>query len=220
MTQSQAIESSTEKHFRIPLDIPIEMVARRFGNKSKEVERFLRFAVVGVSGAIVDFGVLIILQADSLPPTRIFGDVLFHDAATANILHLDEVLNIPLPANVALATSIAFVAAVVSNFFWTRLWVYPDSRSRSVRRQLAQFTAISISGGVVRSIWVTTMSFRLGPIVLPMFLPIIHLFNSTYDPNPTAEAKFGSIVAQLIGMAVIMLWNFFANRYWTYNDVD
>jgi putative flippase GtrA len=23
-----------------------------------------------------------------------------------------------------------------------------------------------------------------------------------------------------IAMAVVMLWNFFVNRYWTYNDVD
>ncbi len=205
--------------FRNPLDLPIELVAKRFGDKAKEVERFLRFSVVGVTGAIVDFGVLILLQATVLPPTHIFAFALFHDTATARIFHIDEVLNIQLPLNVALATSISFSLAVISNFIWTSMWVYPDSRTRSMRRQLAQFSLISITGGVARSIWVTAMSFRLGPILLPMLLPIIHIFNATYDPNPISEAKLGSIFAQLIGMAVIMLWNFFANRYWTYGDV-
>src|SRR5690606_14515090 len=107
-------------------------------------------------------------------------------------LHLEEVLNIRLPLNVALATSIAFFIAVISNFIWTRMWVYPDSRTRSMRRQLAQFTVISVTGGVARSIWVTTMSFRLGPILMPTLLPVIHIFNAGYSPNPVAEAKLGS----------------------------
>ncbi|MEQ8673413.1 MAG: GtrA family protein [Aggregatilineales bacterium] len=215
------VETEAKRNIQVrnPLDLPIELVARRFGNKAKEVERFLRFAVVGVSGAMVDFGVLIILQATILEPTHIFGSHLFHDTATANILHLDEVLNIPVASNVAIATSIAFILAVISNFIWTQMWVYPESRANSMRRQLAQFTLISVTGGFARSVWVTTMSFRLGPIILPTLLPLIHIFNASYDPNPTAEAKLGSIVAQLIGMAVIMLWNFFANRYWTYGDV-
>ncbi|MCL4255840.1 MAG: GtrA family protein, partial [Anaerolineae bacterium] len=34
-----------------------------------------------------------------------------------------------------------------------------------------------------------------------------------------AEEKLGTIIAQMIAMVVVMLWNFFANRYWTYRDV-
>lgn len=185
--------------FRIPLDPIIEAVARRFGGaKSKELERFLRFAVVGVSGAIIDFGLLFILQASLLPP-----------GTTDN----------PNRLNVALATGIAFFTAVISNFFWTTLWVYPDSRSRSRRRQLAQFTLISVIGGVSRTIWITVSFVALGALFMPILLPIYHMFRPDYMPSATAELKLGSIIAQLIGMAVVMLWNFFANRYWTYNDV-
>jgi len=213
-------KATRQLRFRNPLDPPITRIANRFGEKSKEVERFLRFAIVGVSGAIVDFGVLILMQATLLPPTRTFANELYLDPATRHLKQLYEVLSIPLEANVALATSIAFILAVLSNFIWTRLWVYPDSRSRSVRRQLAQFTLISVIGGTARTIWVTTMSFRLGPIILPTVLPLLQIVDSSIEATPVAEAKIGSVVAQLIGMAVIMLWNFFANRYWTYNDVD
>lgn len=221
MSQTRVNSVETKRQIiRNPLSALIAMIAAKFGAKAKEVERFLRFAVVGVSGAIVDFSVLILLQATILPPAQTFASHLFIDKSTEHTLHLHEILSVPFPINVAIATSIAFVAAVLSNFIWTTLWVYPDSTSRSRRRQLAQFTLISVTGGTVRSIWVTTMSFRLGPLVLPAVLPIIEAVNPTYEVTPTTEAKVGSIVAQLIGMAVIMLWNFFANRYWTYGDVD
>lgn len=192
------VESRT---LRNPLDRPIEYVARRFGGaKSKEVERFLRFSVVGVTGAIVDFGVLLILQATFFPPADSVGN--------------------PLPLNAAIATATAFFSAVLNNFIWTRIWVYPDSRTRSIRRQLAQFTVISVIGGTVRTIWVTLAFFPLGHLVMPFVLPVIQMVRPAYIPSPQAEAKIGQVLAQLIGMAVVMLWNFFANRYWTYNDVS
>jgi putative flippase GtrA len=183
------------------LNAPIVYIANRFGGKkSKEVERFLKFSVVGVTGAVVDFSTLIVLQTTLLPPADSLGN--------------------PLPMNVTIATATAFIAAVVSNFIWTRLWVYPDSRSRSVRRQLAQFGLISVIGGTARTIWVRETFFWFGQTLMPVALPVFYLFDPAYQPSPTAEGKLGSIVAQLIGMAVVMLWNFFANRYWTYNDVD
>jgi putative flippase GtrA len=189
-----------KRAFRNPLDTPIVNIASRFGEKSKEVERFLRFAIVGASGAVIDFGMLVVLQATILPPNAADGSKLY--------------------LNVTLATSIAFAMAVLNNFIWTRLWVYPDSRTRSMRRQLAQFTLISVSGGVVRAVWVTSASFPLGHLLWPLVLPLVQNFRPEYLPGEAAEGKLGTIVAQLIGMAVIMLWNYFANRHWTYNDVS
>jgi putative flippase GtrA len=200
MTQSStdAIQDST---FRTPLDKPIHQLANRLGGeKPKEMERFLRFAVVGVTGAIVDLGLLLILQATFLPPADQLGE--------------------PLPTNAALATGIAFVTAVVSNFIWTTLWVYPDSRSRSRKRQLIQFTIISVIGGIFRTIWVTATFVPLGSLVSPIAFSAITAIRPDFSATLQTEAKIGQIVAQLISMAIVMLWNFFANRYWTYNDVD
>jgi putative flippase GtrA len=197
------VESTASRNWPLvnPLNAPILLIANRVGGrKAKEVERFLKFAIVGITGAIVDFGVLIVLQTTLFPPADMSGN--------------------PIPINVTIATSTAFISAVVNNFTWTRLWVYPDSRSRSVRRQLAQFATISVIGGTARTIWVTASAFWMGYVLLPVALPVIHLFNASYAPSPTAEGKLGSIVAQMIGMVVVMLWNFFANRYWTYNDVE
>lgn len=186
---------ATERPFRTPLDGPIDRIAARFGgSRAKDLGRFLRFAFVGTTGALIDIGMLILLQATILPPT---SDI-----------------------NVTLATGIAFTCAVLSNFTWNRFWVYPDSRSRSIRRQLAQFALISTTGGIARTTWVTLAYEPVGYALMPVLLPVIQLFNPAYSPSGTAEEKLGTLVAQLMGMVVVMLWNFFANRLWTYNDVE
>lgn len=182
---------------RNPLDATITAVASRFGEKSKEVERFLRFAVVGAIGAVVDSGTLLVLQATALAPVDPSKDL-----------------------KVAAASSIAFIAAVISNFIWNRLWTYPDSRSRSVRRQLAQFGLISLVGWLGRTIWISAAYAGLGEFLMPILLPEIQLLRPGYVPSESAEAKLGTMAAWLIGVIVVMIWNFFANRYWTYNDVD
>lgn len=187
--------TTTSNGIRTPLDPLIRYIANRVGgNKSKEVERFLRFAIVGASGALIDMGLVYKLQADVLPPTSQF--------------------------NVILVSAIAFCAAVLSNFIWTRLWVYPDSRSRSFRRQLALFTFISTVGGVSRTAWIAVSHTFIGNLLLEPALPFIRIFRPYYEPGPQAAEKLGTMVALVIAMVVVMLWNFFANRYWTYNDID
>ncbi len=184
---------------RLPLDRLILSIAARFGDRSKEVERFLKFAVVGFIGAVVDFGTVIVLQATILPPTDQNG--------------------VSLPTNVVIATSLAFLAAVISNFTWNRFWTYPDSRTRSVRRQLAQFTVVSFIGWFGRTLWIRTAYQSLGMAFMPVLLPLIHILRPTYMPSVSANDKLGTIIAQLIGVVVVMFWNYFVNRYWTYNDV-
>ncbi len=183
---------------RNPLDRPIYAIANRFGGaKAKEVERFLKFAVVGALGALIDSGTLFALQATILPPTLQEPDI-----------------------NVAVAQTIAFVAAILSNYVWNRFWTYPDSRSRSWRRQMGQFAFISVIGWVARTIWITAAHAPLGHALMPVLLPEIQLFRPGYIPSATAEAKLGTMAAWFVGVVVVMIWNFFANRYWTYNDVD
>lgn len=197
MNQSNSLSSSSLT--RNPLDILIVAVSSRFGNKAKEVERFLKFLIVGVVGFVVDFGTVTILQATILPPTNKAGE------------HVD--------INVIIATSIAFLAALISNFTWNRIWTYPDSRSRSARRQLFMFAFISLVGWLGRTIWITKSYHFLGLLFMPVFLPLVRLFRTGYVPTIAADNKLGTMVAMVIGVIIITFWNFFANRHWTYNDV-
>ncbi len=196
---NNAMTTNSKWMLRNPFDFVILPIASRFGEKSKEVERFLKFVVVGVFGALVDFGTVYLLQATLFPPTDPEGNRLV--------------------LNVTFATSIAFAAAVANNYIWNRFWTYPDARGRSARRQLALFTFISLIGWLGRTLWINAAYHPIGVAMMPLVLPLINVFRPGYIPTVSGDDKLGTMVAQLIGVVVVMFWNFFANRYWTYNDV-
>jgi putative flippase GtrA len=145
----------------------------------RERGRFLRFAVVGVIGAVVDFGVMNLL---------------------VNIFHTPLVL----------AGTVSFIAAIISNFFWNRYWTYPDSRSKPVIRQLIEFFVVSVLGLVIRI-----------PI-LAILEPITYrFFKNLPFTIPVFTANFLSDnITLAVAVIIVMFWNFFVNRYWTYSDVD
>lgn len=146
----------------------------------RERTRFLRFAVVGTMGAVVDFG-------------------------TFNLL--SGVLNV----NPVWASVFSFTAAIISNFLWNRYWTYPDSRSKTVVRQLTEFVVVNIIGLGIRT-----------PLFAGLSGPLQNLFSKfPFLPISFISAEFlGHNGALVIAVLVVMLWNFFVNRYWTYNDVE
>ncbi len=107
------------------------------------------------------------------------------------------------------AGTISFTCAVISNFSWNRIWTYPESRSRPLLGQLGMFFLVNLAGIAIR---IPTLHY-LEPPLLRFFEGIFH---TTYD---TAEfyAKNLTLAAAL---GIVMSWNFFVNRYWTYNDID
>ncbi len=182
---------TTTRSLRTPVDgLYVAIATRLSPTKAKEVERFLKFITVGFVGAIIDFGVLNLLQSTFLRP----------DA----------------PINVALATTIAFVAAVTSNFTFNRYWTYPDSRSRALRVQLVQFFVVSAVGWIARTIWVTLTFAPIGLFANGILQTLV----PDYAASPELTRRLGSNISQLIAIFVVMIWNFFINRYWTYNDVE
>jgi putative flippase GtrA len=108
-----------------------------------------------------------------------------------------------------LASMVSFVLALTSNFLWNRFWTYPDSRSKPVSRQLGQFLVISVLGLAIRTplfAWLEKVMIRLFSTNLP-----------TFSFSPTF---LGHNISLAIVILIVMFWNFFANRFWTYNDVD
>jgi putative flippase GtrA len=144
----------------------------------KERTRFLRFAVVGSMGAVIDFG-------------------------TFNLLTLTT------PIHPVLASVISFIVAVCNSFLWNRFWTYPDSRSKSVPRQIAEFFFINIIGLAIRT-----------PLFAWMEKVFVELFSDFSLPDLLTPTFLGHNFALAIAVIVVMFWNFFANRYWTYNDVS
>ena len=142
-----------------------------------ERNRFLKFAVVGLIGAVIDFGVMNLLVSQ-------------------------------FKAAFVLAGTISFICAVISNFTWNRFWTYPESRSKPLINQLGQFSLVNAAGLLIR-------------------IPILNFGEPAFDqlltsfPGTAQMHQFISHNATLaIAVGVVMMWNFFVNRYWTYNDID
>ena len=145
----------------------------------KERTRFFRFAMVGILGAVIDFGILNLLNQK------------YHVA-------------------ILLAQAVSFTVAVISNFTWNRLWTYPESRVKPVTKQLVQFFAVSIIGLGIR-----TLIFSGLDSALITFSERIFPVNFLLKPE-----IIGHNASLAIVIIIILFWNFFVNRVWTYNDVN
>lgn len=129
-----------------------------------------------------------------------FGAVV--DFGVANLL--THFFDMPL----VYAGTISFTCAVISNFIWNRYWTYPESRSRHLAHQLAMFFLVNVAGVAIR-------------------IPILHFvepvlrssLETSHFGSPLGPEFIARNFTLAIAVGVVMLWNFFVNRYWTYNDV-
>jgi putative flippase GtrA len=131
-----------------------------------EIKRFMKFAVVGAFGAVVDFSVLNL------------GIQVFHLAKW-------------------LANTFSFSTAVLSNFTWNRFWTYPESRHMSFLPQLGQFLLVNLAGYGINQL---------------VFLSLDRYVFSAWG-------TWGYNLSKAIAIGVVLFWNFFVNRIWTYRRI-
>lgn len=146
-------------------------------NSKRERIRFIKFSFVGVTGTVVDFGVMNLL--------RLVGDL-------------------PL----VWAQGISFVCAVINNFLWNRYWTYPESRDKDVPKQLIQFFIINVIGILIRT-----------PLIPWFDKRILNLLTNWDISLPLENMVISQNLALAFSIIIVTFWNFFANRYWTYNNI-
>lgn len=146
----------------------------------RERTRFLKFAIVGAIGTVVDFGTFNLFSA---------------------VLGIHPVLS----------SVFSFTLAMLSNFTWNRYWTYPDSRSKPLARQLVEFGVVNLVGLAIR----TPLFAGLNGVLVSLFERLPFLPISIFTPT-----LLGYNLALGTAILVVMLWNYFVNRYWTYNDIE
>jgi len=107
------------------------------------------------------------------------------------------------------AGTISFLCAVVSNFTWNRIWTYPESRSRPLLGQLGMFFLVNLAGVAIRI-----------PILHYLEPPMLRFFEGIFHTSYNAAEFYAKNFTLAVAVGIVMLWNFFVNRYWTYNDID
>jgi putative flippase GtrA len=104
---------------------------------------------------------------------------------------------------------LSFSAAVVSNFLLNRYWTFPDSRSKPLVNQLFQYALVNVVGLIIR-----TVIFSL------IIEPLVNFFEGLKVNLPFEANVLGENLALATVVLIVLFWNFFINRYWTYNDVE
>ena len=107
------------------------------------------------------------------------------------------------------ASIVSFLAAVTSNFVLNRSWTFHDSRTKTLRLQLAQYVLVNAVGLIIRT---------------PIFAALGGLLNAFLDarqlPFGFDAAWLAHNLALAAAIGVILLWNYFVNRRWTFGDVE
>lgn len=111
-----------------------------------------------------------------------------------SILTLLKLAGLPTLA----ANSLSFTAGLLNNFTWNRLWTFGDAVNADWRKQLAQFTLVSLVGLALNNLIVLSLEDIFGIIL--------------------GEPQWGYLPAKVLATGVVVFWNYFANKTWTFKN--
>jgi hypothetical protein len=58
------------------------------------------------------------------------------------------------------------------------------------------------------------------PILHFLEPPLLRFFESLLHISYNTAEFYAKNLTLAVAVGIVMLWNFFVNRYWTYNDID
>ncbi len=120
------------------------------------------------------------------------------DISVLNLLH--QVAGLSL----FWANAISFTSALFQNFLLHRRWTFPDQSKEVFRVQLAKFALICVIGlGLSQIVFLGTHSF------------LLPYWETWLGQLPQVDAVSYNF-AKMVSIGVILIWNFSANRLWTF----
>ena len=123
-------------------------------------------------------------------------------------------------ADPRLAQAISFTLAVTSNFTWNRYWTYPESRSKPLAQQYAQFFALNLIALLVRTLIFDALNDPLTALAAASLDgPLGFITRFAVDTLNMTVEQVGNNLALACAVVTMMLWNFFTNSFITYSDV-
>jgi putative flippase GtrA len=93
------------------------------------------------------------------------------------------------------ANSLGFLAGLASNYFWNSRWTFAG-QTRAGWAQFARFACVSLLGLALNDIIVLGLEGPLGAL--------------------TGNPDFGYLPAKALATGIVVFWNYFANRAWTF----
>jgi putative flippase GtrA len=99
-----------------------------------------------------------------------------------------------LPAN-----TLSFLAGVVNNYLGNRYWTFEGRGTAGWTRQLGQFLAVSLVGLACNNLIIYLLEDPMGHVL--------------------GQPQLGYLPAKVLATAFVVVWNYLANRYWTFRPV-
>ncbi len=99
----------------------------------------------------------------------------------------------------AIAKIFSFSLGVTNGFFWNSRWTFNHIEQIDPRARYAKFCAVNIVG-LLLSLTIMKTIF------------VLH-FHMWQHQNPKGLIL---LVAQLVATPIVVFWNFFANKHWTF----
>ena len=128
----------------------------------------------------------------------------FIDFGFMNLFTL--VFDIPL----IVAQALSFLIAVLGSYMFNRFWIYPDSRSKSPYHQLMLFMLINLVGIAIRTFSIPIINQLINSLLIYSSINLQLRYKDIISHNAS--------LAFVVGL--VLLWNSFANRFWTFSDVS
>ncbi len=155
------------------------------------VRQFLKFCTVGAFNTALDWGLALFLTYRT-PIPRLLGGWLAQTLGVFGFALRPETLAVFVTKVISSGT------ATCNSFIWNRRWTFRIRGKQERMSQFARFVTVNIIGMLLNST-ITTL------IVRP-FLP----------PPPHKPHPLLFMGAQAFATLMVLFWNFFANKYWTF----
>ncbi len=159
------------------------------------VRQFLKFCTVGAMNTALDWGLALFLTYYT-PLPRLLGGWLSQGANWLGLTLRAETMAVFATKVISSGT------ATCNSFIWNRRWTFRVRGKQERMSQFARFVTVNIIGMMLNST-ITTL------IVRPFLLPPPH------KPHPLLF-----MAAQAIATLMVLFWNFFANKYWTFRNAS
>jgi putative flippase GtrA len=115
-----------------------------------------------------------------------------------------------------LSNTLSVTAAIVNNYIWNLYWVYPETRGRQNTKKFIQFVIVSISAWALNTgiLW-SSERWLFGTRSL-----LSGIVGAAAQMVGTEHEVLSSNAAKVLATGIVLFWNFFVNRLWTFRDVD
>jgi putative flippase GtrA len=158
-------------------------------SQRRGVRQFIKFGIVGASSAVINF---------------LCVNLLYRVAGLSLVPSL----------------SIAFLMSAMNGFFWNRHWTFKEARGKPAHTQSLQFLIVNIIGWLLNTSIVVLIIAHFtsgGQGVFGSEHQLHQIVLAIVAGEGKKQYSFWLLNGALaIATAVVVFWNFFANRLWTF----